>query len=73
MEGSAKICIDSLEPMSSKGKQVHWSISTLIRNSLETSKSFLSSKFYWISRVCNGATHASAKLTGSFRKSLSCN
>ena len=40
VEGDAKICIDSLAAMSSKGKQVHWSISTLIRNSLEISKNF---------------------------------
>ena len=37
VEGDAKICIDALEAMSSKGKQVHRSISTLIRNSLEIS------------------------------------
>ena len=35
VEGDAKTCIESLVPMSSKGKQVHWSISTLIRNSLK--------------------------------------
>ena len=61
----AKICIDSLVAISSKGKQVHRSISTLIRNSLEISKNFLSYKFCWISRDCNGAAHASVKLAGS--------
>ena len=45
VEGDAKMCVDFLEPMSSKGNQVHWSISTLIRNSLELNKSFLSCKF----------------------------
>ena len=61
----AKICIDSLMAISLKGKQVHRSISTLIRNSLEISKNFLSYKFCWISRDCNGAAHASVKLAGS--------
>ena len=65
VEGDAKICIDSLVAISSKGKQVHRSISTLIRNSLEISKNFLSYKFCWISRDCNGAAHASVKLAGS--------
>ena len=74
VEGHAKICIDSLVAMSSKGKQVHWSISTcLIGNSLEISKNFLSCKFCWISRDCNGAPHASVKLAGSLRRSFSCN
>ena len=53
-ERDAKICIDSLAPMSSKEKQVHWSISTFIRISLEISKSFLSCNFCWISRDCSG-------------------
>ena len=65
VEGDAKICIDSLVAMSSKGKQVHRSISTLIRNSLEITKNFLSRKFCWISRDCNGAAYASVKLAGS--------
>ena len=68
VEGDAKICIDALVAMSSKGKQVHRSISTLIRNSLEITKNFLSRKFCWISRDCNDAVYASAKLTGSFRR-----
>ena len=59
--------------MSSKEKQVHWSISTLTRNSLEISKSFLSCIFCWISRDYNGEAHASAKLAGSLRRSFSCN
>ena len=65
VEGGAKICIDSLVAISSKGKQVHRSISTLIRNSLEITKNFLSRKFCWISRDCNGTAHASVKLAGS--------
>ena len=65
VEGDAKICIDALVAMSSKGKQVHRSISTLIRNSLEITKNFLSRKFCWISRDCNGTAHASVKLAGS--------
>ena len=54
VERDAKICLDSLAPMSSKEKQVHWSISTFIRISLEISKSFLSCNFCWISRDCSG-------------------
>ena len=73
MEGDAKTCIDSLVPMSLKGKQVHWSISTLIKNSDEISKNFLSCKFCWTSRDYNVAAHASAKLAGSLRRSFSCN
>ena len=66
VEGDAKICIDSLVPMSSKGKQVHWCI-TLIINSLKISKSFMSYKFCWISRKYNGAgaAHTSTKRTGT--------
>ena len=60
VERDAKICIDSLAPMSSKEKQVHWSISTFIRISLEISKSFLSCNFCWISRDCSGVAHVPA-------------
>ena len=73
VERDAKICIDSLGPMSSKEKQVHWSISTFIRISLEISKSFLSCNFCWISRDCSGVAHVSAKLASSLRKSFSYN
>ena len=44
-----------------------------IRDSLEISKSSLSCKFCQISRDCNSAARASAKLPGSFRRSFSCN
>ena len=73
VERDAKTCIDSLAPMSSKEKQVHWSISTFIRISLEISKSFLSCNFCWISRDCSGVAHVSAKLASSLRKSFSGN
>ena len=41
-----------------------------IRDSLEISKSSLSCKFCQISRDCNSAARASAKLPGSFRRSF---
>lgn len=73
VQRDAKICFDSLASMSSNGNQVGWSISSLIRDNLEISKSFLSRNFYWISNVCNVVVRDTVKLAGSLRKPFSCN
>ena len=48
-------------------------LSLLPNENLEISKTFFSCNFYWTSRVCSAAIHATAKLGNNLKSHFSCN
>ncbi|XP_030969607.1 uncharacterized protein LOC115989868 [Quercus lobata] len=70
IEGDAKQCFD---PLSVEDVPPDWSISNIISSILSLKICFVSVCFRWVNRVCNAATHATAKHSVASKMSLCCN
>ena len=70
IEGDAKVCVDNLNV---KGVPVDCSISIIICNYLELSKSFFKCKFSWVEKILNFADHTTTKLTVRLKSQFYCN